>query len=196
MGGGTLTGGPAANGFSRWLARVETGLVALSTLAMAAIMCIVVVDVLMRYAFAAPLAWSYDLIGLYLVSAVFFLALPDTMHHHGHIALDVFAPMMPAKLRHTLQSLGYGVSSALIAAITWLEFQQAETAFLADQRIASVIPWPTWIAHAVLTVGMAVLFLRCGYRAVFHLASAITGRDLVEVPPPPITEDNTAWRAE
>lgn len=187
MGGGKLGHTVPANRLSAGLARIEVGLVAASAVAMAAIMVIVVVDVVMRYAFAAPLTWSYDVVGLYLAGAVFFLALSDTMQHHGHIALDIFAPMMPSRLRHALQSVGYAASFILVALIAWLEFLQAEDAFLADARIAAVIPWPTWIAHAVVTVGMAVLALRCGYRAVFHLASAIAGRDFVELPPPPVT---------
>jgi len=175
------------NGLSASLARVETALIALSAAAMAAIMCIVVLDVVMRYAFAAPLVWSYDIIGLYLVGIVFFFALSDTMQHHGHIALDVFLPYMPVRLRHAAQSLGFAASTVLIVAITWLEFWQAEDAFVADDRIAGVVPFQTWVAHAVLAIGMGVLALRCLYRAVFHGASALAGRDLVELPPPPIT---------
>lgn len=175
------------NGLSASLARVETALIALSAAAMAAIMCIVVLDVVMRYAFAAPLVWSYDIIGLYLVGMVFFLALSDTMQHHGHIALDVFLPYIPHRLRHAAQSAGFAASALLIGAITWLEVHEAEAALVHDDRIAAVIPFPTWVSHAVLTLGMGVLTLRLVYRSVFHAASALTGRELVEVPPPPIT---------
>ncbi|MGR3372249.1 TRAP transporter small permease [Pseudooceanicola nanhaiensis] len=175
------------NGLSAGLARIETALVAVSAAAMAAIMCIVVLDVVMRYAFAAPLVWSYDVIGLYLVGTVFFFALSDTMQHHGHIALDVFLPYIPHRLRHAAQSLGFAASTLLILAITWLEFREAQSAFLADDRIAAVIAFPTWVAHAVLTLGMGVLALRLLFRTIFHAASAVTGRVMVEVPPPPIT---------
>jgi TRAP-type C4-dicarboxylate transport system permease small subunit len=175
------------NQASALLARIETALVALSALAMAAIMCIVMLDVVMRYAFNAPLVWSYDIIGLYLVGMVFFFALSDTMQQHGHIALDIFVPFIPLRLRHAVQSAGFVASAALIAAITVLEYEQAAAAFLADDRIAGVVPFPTWVAHGVLTLGMGVLGLRCLYRAVFHAASALVGRDLVELPPPPIS---------
>lgn len=172
---------------SAWIARVETELSRLSAFAMAAIMLIVTLDVLLRYLVSAPLTWSYDLIGLYLVGAVFFFALSDTMQHHGHIALDVFVPLIPFRLRHVVQSVGYGMSTGLLAAITWLEFWQAEEAFTADDRIAGIIPFQTWVAHAVLTVGMAVLVLRCLYRTVLHMASAAANSEMVEIPPPPVT---------
>lgn len=181
---------------SAWLARIETLLIAVSAAAMAAIMCIVVLDVVMRYVFAAPLVWSYDIIGLYLVGAVFFFALPDTMQHHGHIALDVFVPLYPPRLRHLTQALGFAISTLLIAAITWLEFWQAADAFVADDRIAGVVPFQTWVAHAVLTLGMGVLALRCLYRTLYHVASAVAGHDLVELPPPPVTATIRGENAE
>lgn len=172
---------------SAWLAHAETALIFLSTVAMAGIMCIVVLDVVMRYAFASPLVWSYDLIGLYLVGMAFFFALSDTMQQHGHVALDVFVPMIPPRLRNLAQSFGFAASTLLIGAITWLEFWQAAEAFVAKDRIAGVVAFQTWVAHAVLAVGMFILTLRCLYRALYHGASAIAGHDLVERPPPPVT---------
>ncbi len=172
---------------SALLARVENVLILLSAAAMFSIMCIVMLDVVLRYVFAAPLVWSFDLIGLYLVGAVFFFALSDTMQQHGHIALDVFTPLIPFRLRHIAQALGFGASAALLAAITWLEFWQAIDALIADDRIAGVVPFQTWVAHAVLALGMFVLVLRCLYRAIFHALSVISGRDSVELPPPPVT---------
>lgn len=184
------------NRISAWLARVETVLVMISSLAMAAIMLVVMADVVLRYVFHAPLVWSFDLIGLYLIGMVFFFALPDTMQQHGHIALDVFVPLFPHRLRHAVQSLGFAISALLLGAVTWLEFWQAEEAFVADDRIAGVIAFQTWVAHAVLALGMGVLVLRCTYRAVFHAVSAISGKDSVELPPPPITSIPKTEHAE
>lgn len=184
------------NAPSAWLARIETVLILLSSLAMAAIMCTVMLDVVLRYAFNAPLVWSYDLIGLYLIGLVFFFALPDTMQQHGHIALDVFVPLIPHRLRHAVQGLGFGVSTALLAAITWLEVWQAEDALMSDDRIAGVVAFPTWVAHAVLSIGMGVLVLRCAYRTIYHLISAVSGRDRVELPPPPVTSSAGMERSE
>ncbi|MFY0634021.1 MAG: TRAP transporter small permease [Vannielia sp.] len=182
---------PPANALSAWLARAETVLVALAAASLAAIMCVVMADVILRYLFDAPLTWSYDLIGLYLIGGVFFFSLSDTMHHHGHIALDVFVPLLPRWLRHGAQALGYGVSALLIGAITWLEYDQGASAFWADDRIAAPVPLPTWVAHGVLALGMAVLTLRCAHRAIFHAASIFSADDLVELPPPPITSGTT-----
>lgn len=194
--GGVIEENQPANALSAFLAKVETCLISISAMAMAAIMLIVVLDVGMRYLLSAPLVWSYSLIGLYLVGAVFFLALSDTMHHHGHIALDVFVPFLPRSIRHLTQAVGYGAATVFVFVMAWLGFDQAHDSFLSDHRAAEVIPWPTWIAHGLLTVGMAVLCLRCGYRAIFHLLSVFSPMDLVELPPPPNTEIKTGEHGE
>ena len=194
--GGALEESRPANALSALLARLETLMIGVSAAALAAIMLIVVLDVGMRYIFSSPLGWSYSLIGLYLVGAVFFLSLSDTMHHHGHIALDVFVPFIPRPIRHLCHVAGYGAGTFFIVAIAWLGLVQAHDAFVSDHRAAEIVPWPTWVAHACLTLGMATLALRCGYRAVFHLVSLFSARDLVELPPPPNAAIKTGEHGE
>lgn len=61
-----------ARGLSRALGVLEVGLVTVSAVAMAAIMLVVSLDATLRYVMSSPLSWSYELIGLYLMVAVFF----------------------------------------------------------------------------------------------------------------------------
>lgn len=187
---------PHANGASALLARIESVLALLSGLSLGAIMLIVVADVAMRYVFAAPLSWSYNLIGLYLMVAVFFFALSDTLHNHGHIAIDIFQHQIPHRPRHLALAVGYLLSSGLMALIGWQAWLRLKSAYLNDDRIAAVIPWPTWVAYFIVAAGCLVMTLRCVYRTVGHAASGLTGRDLVETPPPPETEVQAGEGAE
>ena len=185
-----------ANRPSAALAWVERILVVLSSIALGAIMLIVVADVTMRYIFGTPLSWSYNLIGLYLMVAVFFLALSDTLHNHGHIAIDLFQHQIPHRARHLSLSLGYLLSTVVMALIGWQAWLRFKSAYVNDDRIAAVIPWPTWIAYFIVAVGCFVITLRCAYRVVGHAASGVTGRELVETPPPPETEPQAGELAE
>ncbi|MEX4006706.1 TRAP transporter small permease [Neoaquamicrobium sediminum] len=187
---------PPANGASALLARIESVLALLSGLSLGAIMLIVVADVAMRYVFAAPLSWSYNLIGLYLMVAVFFFALSDTLHNHGHIAIDIFQHQIPHRPRHLALAVGYLLSSGLMALIGWQAWLRLKSAYLNDDRIAAVIPWPTWVAYFIVAAGCLVMTLRCVYRTFGHAASGLTGRDLVETPPPPETEPQAGEGAE
>src|SRR3546814_8206686 len=81
------------------------------------IMLVIVVDVVMRYFFSAPLSWSYDLIGMYLVTLVFFLALADTFRRGGHIKVDLFENLRRTKFFAVAEILGYCASLVFFALI-------------------------------------------------------------------------------
>lgn len=168
-----------------WLARIEIALMAVSALAMFAIMMIVVCDVAGRYLFAAPLGWSYDLIGLYLMVAVFFLALPDTLSHHGHIAVDVFQPVMPAWSRHLSMGLGYAASAVIVAMIGWGGWYRFSSAWANDDRIAATVALPTWVPYAMVVIGSTIMVLRCLMRVIGHGQALITGQAPEGLEPPP-----------
>ena len=175
---------------SRLLSLIETAFAVIASVCLGAIMMIVVVDVVLRYGFNSPLGWSYSLIGIYLMVAVFFLMLSDTLQMHHHVAIDMFMHRLPHRLRHLFLAIGYLLSTIIIALIVWQAWLRWMGAVSADERVAAVIPWPTWIAYALVTTGSALLVLRTAYRTVGHVASAITGRTLVEMPP--VTADETA----
>lgn len=178
-----------ANELSAYLAKIETVLIAISSIAMVAIMFIVVMDVILRYFFHAAQVWSYSVIEHYLVSAVFFLALSDALHRHAHIALDIVVNRFPRRLFHFMQTIGYGISTAFIGLITYLGYLQCAEAFINNDRLASIVPLPTWISYAFLTLGMSALCLRCFYRCLFHGISCYVNQDVVELPPPPASDD-------
>ncbi|GGE23179.1 TRAP-type C4-dicarboxylate transport system, small permease component [Gemmobacter megaterium] len=179
---------PPASG---WLGRLEAIFMSVSALAMMAIMLIVVADVFGRYALSSPLSWSYDMIGLYMMVAVFFLALPDTLTHHSHIAVDVFQPMLPARLKHLSLSLGYAAAACVVALIGWGGWLRFSSAWANDDRIASTVALPTWVPYAMVTIGSAVMTLRCLVRVWGHGTALITGTVTpgLEPAPPRADED-------
>lgn len=179
-------------GLSAILARAETALVFLSGMALAVIMVVVVSDVTMRYALRSPLGWSYDLIGTYLMVCVFFFALSDTLHHHGHIAIDIFSPRLPRRLVHVSLAVGYGASALLLAMIAWQAWYRTSVAWNANNLISASVPWPTWPSYFMVVVGSALMTLRCVLRTVTHAVSFVTGRELADLPPPPITVSSEA----
>ncbi|WP_051294374.1 TRAP transporter small permease [Gemmobacter nectariphilus] len=163
---------PAGGGV---LARIETAMMSISATAMMAIMLIVVIDVCGRYLFASPLSWSYDMIGLYLMVAVFFLALPDTLTHHSHIAVDVFQPLLPARVRHLALALGYAAAVVVVALIGVGGWQRFVSAWVNDDRIAATVALPTWVPYAMVVIGSATMTLRCGVRVIGHVSAMMTG---------------------
>lgn len=171
----------AGNAVESVLAKAETALMAMSFVATVLIMLVVLLDVVLRYAFNAPLQWSHALISMYLMVAAFFLALPDTLNRNGHIAIDVFQSFIPVRLNHLLLGLGFAASVGFIGLIAWLGYLDALKAFVNGERLYGSFPWPTWIPKALMMAGCLVLALRCLHRAISHLASFLFGKDFVPV---------------
>jgi len=170
---------------SRTIARLEGAMAHLSNIALFLIMIIVVIDVALRYIFNRPLDWAYDVIALYLMVSVFFFALSDTLHHHGHVSIDVLLKYIPKWIRHLGEAIGYTFCTFVFAIVTLQAWERLEESYRLDEVLASAYNWPTSIAFVPLVIGSAVLTLRLFYRAIGHALSIASPEPIVELPPPP-----------
>ncbi|MBX6366805.1 MAG: TRAP transporter small permease [Rhodospirillales bacterium] len=162
---------------------VDRVLVALSAVTLIAIMLIVTTDVALRYVFSRPLIWAYDVIGLYLMAAVFFLALPHSLRHHVHICVDVIVHVIPRRVRHAFESIGYAATTVLLATLVWLTAERLVTAYVNDELVDSAVSLPAWIAQVPVAAGLAVLTVHCFLRFLAHLVSTFAASSLIEFPP-------------
>tara|TARA_R110002074_G_scaffold140585_3_gene286751 strand:- start:6223 stop:6873 length:651 start_codon:yes stop_codon:yes gene_type:complete len=174
---------------SKLLSLIETVFAVIASVCLGAIMMIVVVDVVLRYGFNSPLGWSYSLIGIYLMVAVFFLMLSDTLPMHHHVAIDMLMHRLPHRLRHLFLAIGYLLSTIIIALIVWQAWLRWMGQSAPTSALLRSYPGPPGLPMPSST-GSALLVLRTAYRTIGHVASAITGRTLVEMPP--VTADETA----
>jgi TRAP-type C4-dicarboxylate transport system permease small subunit len=165
-----------------WMAQIERVLRVVAAVCLLAVMLIVFADVLARYVANAPLAWSYDLIGMYLMPALFYLALSDTLADHHHVAVDLLRPRMPAWLTRSVEVLGNAATAALFLVITAIYLGTALEKFRTDALVLSVGQWPAWIPDAIVALGALVISLRLIGRAVGHALSLLLRRALIELP--------------
>ena len=182
--------GPACGGAGALLGRADRAIAAVervwrlaASAALAAIMLIVAADVLLRYAFNSPLSWAFDLISLYLMAALFFLALADTQRHHGHVAVDIVQYRLSDRTRHLCQAAALAATAAAFAVILVLGAGKAWEAWAAGDVLEGAFAWPTWIAAALVPLGVALLLARLLLSTIGHGLSALTGRSLIALPP-------------
>ena len=86
-------------GAVRAIGAIEAAFEMVTTLLVLGIMFVVFGDVMLRYLFNKPLAWAYDLIGLYLMAGVFFLSLSGTYAAHAHVGVDILVQRLPLAWR-------------------------------------------------------------------------------------------------
>lgn len=155
----------------------------IAALLLFSIMIISTVDVGMRYAVSMPLAWSYDLISLFLMSGVFFFSLSDTLRSNEHVGVDLLHGSMSERARHGSLVPGYILASIVFCAMTWIAYGRVLTSYANDEVIAGSILWPNWIAGLSVALGLGITSLRLIYRSIGHVLSAFVGRSYIALPP-------------
>lgn len=147
----------------------------LSAVCMFSIMMVVIADVTMRYLLSMPLAWSYDVISLYLMVGMFFFGVSDTLRSGGHIGIDILQKFIPPRLRDGVEAIGYLAMTAIIAAMAYLAFDRSLSAWLKDEAMSGSYLWPTWLAYVPVFVGMAAMGLRALYITIIRAYAAWSG---------------------
>lgn len=175
--------GSALERAGRALGALEHALTGIAVVAMFAIMALVVADVFMRYVVNRPFSFTYDLVGLYLLAAVFFLTIADTMRSHNHISVDILLHRFSPAGRRLSEIATAIAGLCVFSLITWLGYLRALDSYQQGDVLAGTIPWPSWVSAALVPLGCAVLVLRLLLQLLGNLASLITGRDLYPLPP-------------
>lgn len=167
----------------RFMAKLEFALAAVAAAGLLAVMAIVFIDVGARYLVNSPLAWSYELVGMYLMPALFYLALSDTLADHHHIAVDLLRPRMPEWLVRVVEMIGCGTMCALFGLIIWIHLKSAVHDLRTGAVTMGAIDWPAWVPAALVVLGSSAIALRLLGRFAGHLGALVTRRPLIELPP-------------
>lgn len=170
-------------GALRLVSRVENVAGVIAAFVLAAIMFIATGDVAMRYVFNKPFAWSYDLISLYLMVALFYLVLSSTYAHNAHVAVDILHSYMSERTRRLCEIVICGLSAVLFGLITYVGFTRMVAAYTDGDVIAGAIEWPSWISIAFVPFGAGLLTLRLALSFAGHIQSLFSATPLIELPP-------------
>jgi len=138
----------------------ENGARYLGIAATVTIMAIIACDVVLRYAFNAPLAWAYEFIGLYVMAALFFLPLGYVQRCHGNIAVDLFVKLLPVPVRSAFARMGNVLAASVFAIACGAFAVKALDAFQSGDEIIGPYIWVTWPIYTIVAVGLGLFVLR------------------------------------
>ena len=165
------------------LARIESALAAVGAAFLFIIMIIVVLDVFMRYVVGRPFSFTYDLVGVYLMTGVFFLVLSHAQAARANVAVDILLEKFSEPMRRVADIFACLAGGSVFALIVIVGFDRAWDNYQSNDVLAGAIPWPVWMSAALVPLGAGVLVLRLLLTACGHIASLLTGRDLIPLPP-------------
>jgi C4-dicarboxylate transporter DctQ subunit len=142
--------------------RVTSAGFALATVLVGAIAAAFCYEVVARYFFSAPTAWTYD-VGCYLLAAVIFLSVPEMTRRGAHIHVNlVFDYLSPNGVRLLRYLIGALAVAACLAA-TWITGTETWRQYAQGVWTLSALPIPKWWVSILIPYGMlssALHFLR------------------------------------
>jgi TRAP-type C4-dicarboxylate transport system permease small subunit len=112
------------------------------------IVLVVIREVVFRYVLNAPSVWAMDGSSFALIF-VLFLALAPALESGHHVAVDLFDPLVPARLRPHQKIAGHLLTVAFGLTLFWYLLDMTIEAFQTDEMTYSVVPvplkWVYWI---------------------------------------------------
>ena len=160
------------NGVRKVLHWGENVLAVVAGVLLILMMVITAIDVVMRYAFNAPLAWGFDLVTHYMLVASFFFSFSIALRMGEHVAVDYFTRKFHPDVRRWAMSIAWGTCGVLTALIAVMSMVETVHAWKQAEIIAGVIPWPVWVQKMIVALGATPLSLRLLLLSVGAVPSA------------------------
>lgn len=154
--------------------RVCDAALAIAMALAAALMGVMLIEVVARYGLGRPTAWSYDVTGM-LNGCMFLFAAAPALQRGAHVTVDVLSRHLPLRLGHALMALF--LLLLLLPILSWVEVSviaRAWRAFLTGE-VDEVSPWRhvLWPYYAGIALALLTFLLQIVTESVRHARAAI-----------------------
>jgi TRAP-type C4-dicarboxylate transport system permease small subunit len=148
--------------FGRLVADLSRQLDRLAGLCLAAVMVLVVTNVLMRAVLHRPISGTYDLVGI-LTGLAIGLALANCAVQNGHIAVDLVAGRLAPSLQALLDTLIHGVSCGMWLLVA-IDLSRYANTMRVKGLVSSTLQVPLAPVAYLLAAGLLALSLALAWR--------------------------------
>lgn len=165
------------------LGRMEACASTIGRLLLLALMLIVTADVFSRYVIGSPFAWTYDLVSLYVMPAIFFLILSESFREDAQVRVDILRERLPPGVRAWADAVGNLGALIVFAAIAYAAFRRGSVAFVQGDVVAGPIPWPMWPSIMIVPVGAVMLVARLALSTIAGFRGDVADGDAAAAVP-------------
>lgn len=162
------------------IAHVAMAMAALTVLAM----CLLVTGaVFARYVLGLPVVWVPEIVG-YLMVALVFLALGETMLAGSHIRIDLLVGRLPPRVRNIVDLLTLTLSTGIAGFFAWHGVKTMMRSLDYGRRDSfGALSTPLYIPQSALPIGLSVLTLALALLACRKLYVVLYHDDAAEEEP-------------
>lgn len=120
---------------------------------------VMLIDVVMRYAFNAPTVWGMELAVL-LFGPYFLLAGPYVLHQKGHVAMDLVRQRLSLKADRLVELVNLPIIIAFCAILIWFSAPAAIDSFNYGETSFSAWNPPIWWTKAAVPLSLVLMLLQ------------------------------------
>lgn len=167
----------ALRGFVRAIDGLNEHFGRLVALGILAIIGLVVMEVVLRYIFAAPTIWGTEMI-TFVFAGYIMLGGGYTLLHRDHVNVDILYGRLPPRGKATLDVLTAAFALLYCAVLLYYTGRVALEALATGRTTGTDWNPPMFPVMVSLPVGAALLLLQALARLVSDLHLALTGREI------------------
>lgn len=160
---------------------IEQAVMAVVTIVLFVIMFLVSLDATLRYTMNSPLTFNFDLVSMYLLPIAMMLPVGFLLRRGGHISVDLFALMMPPRMRQFVLGLGLLAAGPAFWIMTYRIGRSSFESWEKGLVTTGMINWPIWLHQAIYSLAMGVLTARIVHIGITNLTAFALGRDDLEI---------------
>ena len=151
------------------LARVEHYLTYAATALIIFVMLFVCAEVVMRYAFNAPIPGHLEGSELFVPIIVFF-AISYTQSQHGHVGMTLVVDALPPVMQRYVEITTLLLSVLTCAVLSYFSSKYAYNEWLIEDVTMTPPYWKLWPSAAAIPLGYMMIAIRL-YLQALHLIS-------------------------
>lgn len=141
----------------------------------------IVLDVVLKYVFNAPIEGNLEVVSFYYMVAVVFLPLAMVELRHEHINVDLFVQMTPKGVQRYVYAVSSVLTAAFFAVLSYQTFIDAVNSTRAGEVMMGTSLVSIWPSRWALPIGMGLICLA----TLNHAWRSITQSDFDPTPQSP-----------
>ncbi len=151
--------------FFHAISRYSVAVGSVSGLATGIMMVVILVDVIGRAFFAAPLPLATEISVMLLIVKVF-LGMAGAQATDSNFQVTVLTDHLTPRLRHYQRLVTLAIALLGIGLITWFAVKYAFASTQKGEMAFGVHPWPIWPERIILAAGLGLLVLQLAVELV------------------------------